>query len=293
MWQTNPVSALGWRSILCKNQFVLIATCDKYAKNIEVQLDKVGIPHLRSTVFQVVKFWDEYRTVVKWLEDEHSKLSYLAMLWFWLRQDNRFIQTTESQYFAIKPFMYPVRETIVDAGAYVGDTTEELLKKSLGESSVFAFEPDPTLFKILESRTVRLRAEWNLENEMLTIVPAGLGARTEQVNFCCTGGSGSGIADTGESGDLVQIYALDDFFREKQHPTLIKADIEGAEPDLIHGAEQIITQSKPKLAICIYHSPMDAYLVPKLVHDLCPEYHFAVRNHGAYDLDTVLYCYTD
>ena len=59
--------------------------------------------------------------------------------------------------------------------------------------------------------------------------------------------------------------------------------------DTLRGAEKLILENKPKLAICIYHKCEDLFTIPQYLHSLVPEYKFKIRQHK-YDLyDTVLY----
>ena len=39
------------------------------------------------------------------------------------------------------------------------------------------------------------------------------------------------------------------------HPNLIKMDIEGAEPEALRGAQTLVAENRPRLAISIYHGP--------------------------------------
>ena len=59
--------------------------------------------------------------------------------------------------------------------------------------------------------------------------------------------------------------------------TLLKMDIEGSEEKALIGAKETIRRYKPKLYICAYHRNSDMFLLPKKIHELCPEYkiHFA------------------
>ena len=66
-------------------------------------------------------------------------------------------------------------------------------------------------------------------------------------------------------------------------------DIEGAELETIKGAETIIKTLKPKLAICIYHRPMDFYLIPLMLKQMVPEYKFKIRQHLVGFNELVLY----
>lgn len=72
-------------------------------------------------------------------------------------------------------------------------------------------------------------------------------------------------------------------------PTLIKMDIEGAEWDALHGAEETIRRHRPKLAICVYHHCADLWRIPLYIAGL-GDYTFRLAHHGQGISDTVLYC---
>jgi FkbM family methyltransferase len=52
----------------------------------------------------------------------------------------------------------------------------------------------------------------------------------------------------------------------------IKADIEGAERNMLRGARNILRQFAPKLSICTYHLPDDPQVLREIVLDANPKY---------------------
>jgi hypothetical protein len=52
----------------------------------------------------------------------------------------------------------------------------------------------------------------------------------------------------------------------------IKADIEGAERDMIKGAYNVLNEFAPKLALCTYHLPDDPVVMERLIKDANPKY---------------------
>ena len=52
----------------------------------------------------------------------------------------------------------------------------------------------------------------------------------------------------------------------------IKADIEGAERDLLAGAENTIKRFKPKISIRTYHLPDDPEVLYNIIKKYVPEY---------------------
>ena len=288
-WENDPE--------FCKDYFVLISSSDTNYHQISEQLSEVGVPVLSSDAFCVANIWDRCKAVVQNLDNDISKVSYLALIWYWSTYDSQFIQTIGDVYFAAKEFTSPFIDIVVDAGAHVGDTTEEYLKKSLGTCKVYAFEPDEVVLRALNARANRLNTEYppppgDCTHDLVTIVTAGVSDNSGYVSFTQPGkGHSSYICSFNKSGGNVKVFSLDDYFSDKDFPTIIKADVEGAELDMLKGSAGIIKSRRPKLAISIYHSPIDCVKIPEYILRLNNGYRMEVRNHRASYHDTILYCW--
>ena len=142
----------------------------------------------------------------------------------------------------------------------------------------------------MEARTRRLKMEWGLKENQIKLVQAGVGEGIYK-SILKVDSHLDGAALSGESahGDI-PVITIDEYFAE-QPITFLKADIEGYEWKMLHGAEQVIKRDRPKLAICIYHTPFDMYRIALWIRSICPEYKFAVRQHYCDIWDTVLYAY--
>jgi hypothetical protein len=77
----------------------------------------------------------------------------------------------------------------------------------------------------------------------------------------------------------VQSIALDEALPGFK-PTLIKMDIEGAEPEALKGAIGIIKESRPQLAICVYHKFDHYWRIPLFIDSLKCGYRLYLRQHG-------------
>ena len=82
-----------------------------------------------------------------------------------------------------------------------------------------------------------------------------------------------------------------DKFQECYEATYIKMDIEGEEMNALRGAQKLIKEKKPKLAISIYHKDSDMIEIAQFIHNLVPEYKMYVRQHSHSFYDTILYCF--
>lgn len=188
----------------------------------------------------------------------------------------------ETQYapLDLPPARQPMR--LVDGGAYIGDTVDFFLERGMRMEAVAAFEPDMVNFRKLVNASARYTAQ-GIET---LLYPCGIGEKTQILRF--QGGHGAGSQLTEQGNQHVQVLALDDVL-PNFHPTLIKLDIEGAEPDALRGAARTIRQSTPDLAVCVYHTPAHLWELPGLIRRMFPLYRLTLRSHRFNGFDTVLY----
>ena len=113
-------------------------------------------------------------------------------------------------------------EVLVDAGAAEGIVAMELLERV---KKVYCFDMDAEWLECLRLTFA--------DTDKVVIVPKGLGAKADSA-----------------------ITTLDDYFRGER-VDLIKADIEGAECDMVRGGQNTLRGAK-KAIICTYHRENDA-----------------------------------
>jgi len=207
----------------------------------------------------------------------------------------------ETPYFCLSHFQNIGEEFFVDAGAYVGDTTEKFIWSSTGLfQHVHLFEPGVLQFKALQTRMKRLIEEWALDPNKISMMNVGLG---EHNGRACFGTSTDKLAATALLEDTahsdigipyVDVCSLDSYLEQNQFPvSFIKADIEGMEVQMLRGACAALKKYKPKLAISVYHNLSDLFDVITIVRSCVPEYTFSLRHHSSNLSETVLYCWVD
>jgi FkbM family methyltransferase len=183
------------------------------------------------------------------------------------------------------PPAHPLR--FVDCGAYDGDTLATLAHINHPLEAVAGFEPDLTNFQRLADRARNFQP---VPRDGITLWPCGVAARTEALAFSTGQGEGSCLSQ--EGGVIIQCVALDDVLLGFR-PTLIKMDIEGAEPDALLGARRLIANSRPGLAISVYHRPEHLWRIPLMLHQWYSGYQFYLRAHAFDGFDTILYAISE
>ena len=82
---------------------------------------------------------------------------------------------------------------------------------------------------------------------------------------------------------------LDSLLRHEK-VSFIKMDIEGSELEALKGAQTIIKEQRPKMAICVYHKIEDLWKIPLFLHKINPEYKIYIRHHAKFWVsETVCY----
>lgn len=189
----------------------------------------------------------------------------------------------DEQYFPSDITLAHGHRRYVCCGAYDGDTLRLLQQKQGKVDAVACFEPEPHIFERLQEF---LRDHGNVvANEILTW-PCAVDGENGQRSFLRGDGLGSRICAEGEH--IAQCVTLDSALPQFT-PTFISMDVEGAEPEVLRGAERILRKHVPDLGICVYHSPNHIWEIPLYLARLDLGYRLYLRNYTGFAIETVLY----
>ena len=164
---------------------------------------------------------------------------------------------------------------VLDVGANVGIFTIYCMEK--GIEKVVAFEPGSSFSsmeentKIYGDKVVPINAAaWNC----ITTLPF-----IDRLDATVV----SMIQRWPSDDSLVQVNAvtIDSIVSDLKldRVDFIKMDIEGAELEALDGARNTIKSFKPKMAICLYHTPEHKTQIPELVLDMVKSYQFTPIAH--------------
>ncbi len=193
----------------------------------------------------------------------------------------------EEQYFPKDIDMSKGYSRFVDCGAYNGDTVMQLNALHGRVDAIACFEPDPGNYELL---TRYLVANHEKVAQSITAFPCGVFSHDSQLRFAGGNGSASKITDK-EGGSVIQCVALDHAI-PGFNPTFICMDVEGAEVEALKGAEMLIRENKPDLAIAAYHVPNHIWDIPLYIASLQLGYKLYLRNYTSLIYETVLYATT-
>ena len=219
------------------------------------------------------------------LADLDSKREVIAQLRFRLQGDFDALTwpVDGPMYFRRELFPVGPHETLVDCGAFDGDTLDLFLDVTGGSfDRIVAFEPDPENFAKLSGRVSALPSELR---KRIQLHPCATGAVQERVRM----EMGSGPASHLGSGECeVECLPLDSVLADTA-VTFIKMDIEGSEIATLTGARESIRKNGPILTISAYHRQTDLWNIPLSIHEIRPDYRFYLRPHMIEAWDLVCY----
>ncbi|MBS4994523.1 MAG: FkbM family methyltransferase [Roseburia sp.] len=191
------------------------------------------------------------------------------------------LELIDAQYFAKDIMQLSDEEVFVDGGCFDFETSRFLMQRC-NVKHIYAFEPDISNLEKVNAKIMKLGCA-----DKVTVFEKGLWNKSENLYFSATGDIMSHVTECGNEADKIEVVALDEVIHEKV--TFIKMDIEGSEIKALEGAQNLIRNYKPKLAICIYHKPEDTIDIPAYIKSLVPEYRLWIRHYSWSPAETVLY----
>lgn len=246
---------------------------------------------------------DKIQQVRRLLADEKSQVVYDAIVEktkYNIGDYTDICDDIYEHYFSDDIFHYQGDEVLVDGGAYLGEDTIRFAR-IIGTDNLkrsYCFEPDAANYLKCIQNLLKFFGDTNGEqvegcykSSKFIIHEAGLHSANENVGFISYGTHNSVFTHLRkiEGDTTVSAVKLDDVIEDCDKVTLIKLDVEGAEIASLQGAERIIKEHKPKLAICIYHMVEDLWEIPLFIHQLVPEYKLFMRHHTTKFWDSVVY----
>lgn len=211
--------------------------------------------------------YDKAEIVYNMLSDKRSKDVFCDIINYRISGKIEYLFNCETERAEIFNIIKPTENDVyIDAGAYNGDTVNEMVNKACGSmKKIFALEPDKRNYKKLCVNT----------DSFDFVEPINAGAWSEKtvLTFSQRSGRNSAVCKEGKPTQMVNIDSL------TENATIIKYDVEGAEYEALLGSQKNITKNKPRLMVSLYHRTDDIFDLPLMIANLNPDYKFFMRHH--------------
>jgi FkbM family methyltransferase len=278
-----------------KDNYIIITSISYYDEILN-QLKEFGLEKNLINAFDNLLVNSEYKSyynlikeneskfseIYSLFSDEYSKELFINRLNYCITGNPQYLiplKSKKQQYFEHKVISLKEDEIFIDGGGYTGDTVEEFLKQTNKKfNKIYSFEPEKSKHKEFINKFSNFK---NIE-----LVPYGLWNKKDILHFNSDDSGASCVSDTGDIE--ISVISIDEFLNGEK-VTFIKMDIEGAELEALQGAKNTIQRFLPKLAICIYHKPLDIIEIPSYIKKIAPKYKLYLRHYSNFHSETVLY----
>ena len=236
--------------------------------------------------------WDRLLQAFRMQADEESKEVFVNV--FCLRAAPHLAWRSYED-MCVKPQYFPADivpiedcRSVVDCGAYIGDTLEEFveLTRRGGQeyAHYYAFELDRDNFEKLQDTARKFD-----DGRWIACFPYGVWSEDQVITYGTMASDDSLSIYNPRETQKARVVSLDN--QLKGMPvSLIKMDIEGSEMEALKGCAGIIREQKPIMAVCVYHRIEDMWEVPLYLKELCGDYDIYMRHHAEYWVsETVCY----
>ncbi len=215
---------------------------------------------------------DKFEYIYSKLADDESKKVYEDILNFKISGKVKYLynsMTYDKNDIYRDILKLNVCETIVDMGAYDGDTIREFTSYTGGKyNHIYALEPDEKNFKKLKKNTDGMQG--------ISLYNLGAWEKKDTLIFSKKAGRNSKLSAEGVPVSVTDIDSLID-----DNVTMLKMDIEGSELKALIGCEKTIKKYSPKLYICAYHRNEDLFSLPMKILEYNENYKIYFR-HSPY-----------
>ncbi len=199
---------------------------------------------------------------------------------------NDFSYTCEGVY-EIEPVLVEKNDIVIDCGSNIGLFSATVANRC---AKVYAFECVPHIYQYISKICETYKN--------IVLVKKAVGDCCRKVKFSMESDLNTNNRIVWEKeqghnlekfGDLnhfkwVDMITIDHFVKEYglHKVDFIKADIEGAERDMLRGATDTLKRYAPKLSICEYHMPDDPSVLEEIICRANPDYIVRHENKKLY-----------
>jgi FkbM family methyltransferase len=180
-------------------------------------------------------------------------------------------------------------DVVVDCGTAEGLWALTVVEKC---GKLITIEPQETWVRCLEKTF-----ENYCKLGKVVVIPVALADRDGEALLTADDGSISARITEGELTTnalrRVCVRRLDSLLKDEPRIDFIKADVEGAELQILRDAKSIIKNHKPKIAVTVYHQLNDWRKILGFVRSIVPAYQYALKGMVSWGKPLMLHMWCD
>ena len=229
------------------------------------------------------------------LEDDFSKNLYASILHFKLTGRIKHLLSFTSKKSEIYALIKKKTvRSVLDGGAYNGDTAREFMSEFEKIERIIAVEPDPKTYKRLLRFVLGYREENPSSSVEIAPINTALSSMDGELYLNASGNRNTSLdgASYEHKTVLVPIRKIDTLL-SGEGVDFIKLDVEGEEQNSLYGAEKTIDTYHPSLLISLYHASEDIFSLVLYMKERFPLYRLYLRRTlcvPAWEIDLLCVC---
>ena len=206
------------------------------------------------------------------LADETSRSAFASIIRYKLSGKMSYLEgcySTLDELYSLLP-SEKIR-SVIDVGAYNGDTLRQMRNYFPHLESATLIEPDAKTYKRL------LKYTDTVADIEITTLNAAAFSESGTASFQSSSNRNSSISSTASFENKtteIPLVAVDEL---SLSPDYIKYDVEGAEQEALIGTKSTITRHAPALLISLYHRSRDIFELVIYMKRIHPEYKLHLR----------------
>ena len=231
--------------------------------------------------------YGEILTAYNALSDERSKNVFSAVLRYKISGRIKYLEfanDTDADIYSL--FSRPIIRSVIDGGAYNGDTLREMSRYFPNLTHAIAVEPDARNFRKLSAYAEEVD-NFDIELHHAALWSSiGDGQISSSANRNSTVTATASYEHREERTSLVTVDSL-----AKERTDYIKYDLEGAEQEALAGSLETIKKYSPALRIAIYHKSRDIFAIINYMKEKTSDYDFYIRRKRclpAWEIDLIM-----
>ncbi|MBR3639068.1 MAG: FkbM family methyltransferase, partial [Clostridia bacterium] len=253
---TNRPEVLSFISELDKKHELIIPDVPLYGGNL---FDREYFLTNEKRIIQTINLF----------EDDISQRLFVDVINFRLTGKLRYLNLCESIEVSLGSLLKDRSVgTIVDGGAYKGDTARIFLSVFEDTEKLYAVEPDPGSYSKLSE----------LKDKRIQPVNAALSASSGITSFFSSSSRGASVSGVSKRSRSITVETTTiDKLLSGNACDIVKLDVEGNEKEALLGAKNTIVGFSPNLIISLYHRTDDLIEIPRMIKSISDSYALFLR----------------
>lgn len=167
-------------------------------------------------------------------------------------------------------------DSILDCGAFIGDTAQLFWEMIHQEGMIYCFEPFEGNYQKLVEWIRQEQLEEHIKPYQIALSDK---KEVRMISAQMNTSPRANIRADETIENQIAVDCIDNLMDTFEHIHFIKMDIEGEEINALHGAVKALQHFHPQMMISAYHKTSHLWEIPLLIKNIVPQYKIYMGHH--------------